>query len=67
MRTHLARLVGFSAGYLAVVLLDRVVRAAEADRVRRIDVGGPEDHLEPADVSEVLTSHGCLACCGVAA
>lgn len=68
MRTHLARVAGFSAGYFAVVLLDRAVSRLENERVRSLDLGEDlADDLEPADMSEVLDAHGCPACCGVAA
>jgi hypothetical protein len=61
MSKHLLRWAGFSAGYAAVVLADRVVTRLENERVRQINLG--DEDLEPADVSEVLTSHGCPTCC----
>ena len=42
MRRHLLRLTGFSAGYLAVVLLERIVRRLEAQQAeewRRFEAG----------------------------
>lgn len=63
MGRGLARLAGLTAGYLFVVLLERLILPVAEQLEPRVDVDEDQaDGVEPFDVTDVVERHACSCC-----
>lgn len=63
MSRGLARLAGLTAGYLLVVLIERLILPVAEQLEQRIDVDEDQgDEVEPFDVTDVVKRHSCSCC-----